>query len=31
MMPRTDSGKDPDVGKGQEKGATEDEMCGWHK
>ena len=23
-------GKDPDVGKQEEKGATEDEMVGWH-
>ena len=34
MMRRTDSfGKDPDAGKDrrqEEKGATEDEMVGWH-
>ena len=23
-------GKDPDVGKQEEKGGTEDEMVGWH-
>ena len=33
LMRRTDSGKDPDVGKDrrqEEKGTTEDEMDGWH-
>ena len=33
LMRRTDSGKDPDVGKDrrqEEKGATEKEMVGWH-
>ena len=30
-MQRADIGKDPDPGKdGRQKGATEDEMVGWH-
>ena len=33
LMPRADSLEDPDAGKDlvqEEKGATEDEMVGWH-
>ena len=34
LMQRADSGKDPDAGENwewQEKGATDDEMVGWHQ
>ena len=34
LMPRADSLEDPDAGKDrrqEEKGMTEDEMCGWHQ
>ena len=29
-MRKADSGKDPDAGRQEEKGATEDETVGWH-